>query len=182
MNVLACRLSLYTFPLLQVLSSIMAFFFTTVNAKLPVPRFMRWEAMEQENLCNMPPMHTLLDISAGLETCPSLVSQGNGYISLCILIKLKEISSLCTRWWRVGGWVGGHCFTKHMAACPCVNRHGSPWKLSPPWKKLASAVQWPQRSCDHPGRWIQEPGENRAWARPGRSAENYLSCSRISLI
>lgn len=49
------------------------------------------------NLCNMPPMHTLLDISADLETCPSSVSQGNGYISLCILIKLKEISSLCMR-------------------------------------------------------------------------------------
>lgn len=45
----------------------------------------------------MQPMHTLLDISADLETCPSSVSQGNGYISLCILIKLKEISSLCMR-------------------------------------------------------------------------------------
>lgn len=52
----------------------------------------------------LPPVHILLDISTGLETCPSSVSQGNGYIRRCILIKLKEISSFYGRG-------RGHCFT-----------------------------------------------------------------------
>lgn len=80
----------------------------------------------------MPLMHNLLDISSGLETCPSSVYRGNGYIRLCILIKLKEISSL----WATGtGFIvfavytyGGVSLRQPprlpTAAHPCVlNRH-----------------------------------------------------------
>lgn len=79
---------------------------------------------------------------------------------------------------------GGYCFTKRIwrrvPASTAMAPDGHCHHRERSWYHFA--VQWPQRSCDHRGRWMQEPGENRALARPGRSAENYLSCSRISLI